>query len=130
MFHSESLGYTIAVETFYDGAHSNPLQKHYLYQYSITITNVSGKPSRLLSRTWYIEDAEGQIRKVEGPGVIGQTPWFEKGEAFNYSSFCPLPTLTGKMWGQFHMKDRDGHTFGIDTPAFHFAVPETMIDRY
>ncbi len=130
MYHSESNGYTIQVRTAFDLNQSNPLQRHFLYRYTVTITNVAGTPAKLMSRTWLIEDATGEVRKVEGPGVIGEHPWFGRGESFQYSSFCPLPTLAGKMRGQFHMRAEDGGEFSIDTPSFRFLVPEELIDRY
>jgi ApaG protein len=62
--------------------------------------------------------------------VIGQTPHFRPGQAFEYSSFCPLPTLTGEMWGYFVMLGDDKETFKIETPIFKFAVPQDFIDQY
>lgn len=127
---TETQGYRVEVKTGFDFERSNPLQKHYFFFYTINISNLEGKRAQLQSRTWYIQNADGEVRKVEGPGVVGQTPWFKTGEGFEYTSFCPLSTLTGKMWGQFHMHGIDGSEFSIDTPEFHFAVPESFIDRY
>ena len=127
---SETQGYRVDVKTGFDFDRSNPLQKQYFFFYTINIQNLSGERAQLKSRTWYIQDATGDVRKVEGPGVVGQTPWFQSGEGFEYTSFSPLPTLTGKMWGKFHMKALDGREFSIDTPEFFFSVPEEFIDRY
>lgn len=130
MFSRESLGYRVDVRTGFDLGRSNPLQKHYFFFYTVTITNNGGTPARLESRTWIIHDSDGNENRVEGPGVVGQTPWFVRGGHFEYSSFCPLPTLAGKMSGQFHMRTEDGEEFSIATPVFRFAVPEDLIDRY
>lgn len=130
LFIEESHGYRIEVRTHFDFPRSNPLQSQYLFQYTITISNLRGPHAQLLSRLWHIEDAEGEVRQVQGPGVVGHTPHFKLGDTFEYSSFCPLPTLTGKMWGHFEMLSNDGQTFEITTPVFKFAVPEEFIDRY
>ena len=118
------------MKTEFDFVNSNPMNFHYLFKYSITITNTDGVEAQLLSRKWNIKDAEGDIKTVEGPGVIGFTPNFKKGETFNYSSFSPLPTLTGEMWGHFNMMSQSGKSFKIETPHFYFRVPEDFIDRY
>jgi ApaG protein len=126
----ESFGYRIEVRTEFDFTRSNPLQGQYLFQYHITITNVGGEPAQLLTRLWHIEDAEGEVRQVKGPGVIGHTPHFKMKEVFEYSSFCPLPTMSGRMWGHFEMLGSNGKTFEITTPVFRFKIPEDFIDRY
>lgn len=129
-FISQSNGFQIEVKTEFDFENSNPLQYHYLFRYLIVITNISGPQSQLVSRMWNIKDAKGEVRIVEGPGVIDQTPFFDEGESFEYSSFCPLSTLTGEMWGYFNMVDSSGSSFKIETPRFKFKIPEEYIDRY
>lgn len=130
LFIEESHGYRIEVRTHFDFPRSNPMQGQFLFEYTVTITNVNGVDAQLLKRTWHIEDATGEVRQVHGPGVVGFTPFFKKKEKFNYSSFCPLQTMTGRMWGHFEMLSSTGETFEITTPVFKFAVPEEFIDRY
>jgi len=125
-----SHGYRVEAKPGFDFGRSNPLQKQFFFYYTITITNVSGMQAQLKTRTWHIVDADKEVRTVQGPGVVGETPWFRPGESFEYSSFCPLPTLTGMMEGQFHMRSIDGTEFSIDVPRMNFAVPEEYIDRY
>jgi ApaG protein len=129
-FVSISNNFKIEVRTEFDFDQSNPLQFQYLFQYTIRITNLGETKSQLLSRKWNIKDAKGELRYVEGPGVVGATPHFSPGESFEYQSFCPLPTLEGEMWGHFNMVDVDGKTFRIDTPVFRFQVPDEYIDNY
>ena len=126
----ESHGYRIEVRTDFDFSRSNPLQKQYLFEYTVVIRNVAGDSAQLLTRTWHIEDGEGDLRQVKGAGVVGNTPHFKRGQAFEYSSFCPLPTLTGKMWGHFEMLSENGQTFEITTPVFRFKIPAEFIDQY
>jgi ApaG protein len=129
-FVNQDQGYQIEVRTEFDFTNSNPMNFNYLFKYFISITNRTGIASQLLSRKWHIKDGNGNVKIVEGPGVIGYTPQFKIGETFNYSSFSPLPTLTGEMWGHFNMMSHDGGSFKIETPHFYFKVPEDFIDRY
>jgi len=129
-FVSISNKFKIEVNTNFDFDQSNPMQFHYLFSYTILITNNGEVPAQLISRKWNIKDGKGELKHVEGPGVIGQTPFLKPGESFEYQSFCPLPTLEGEMWGYFNMVDGEGKTFKIDTPVFRFKVPEEYIDDY
>ena len=129
-FVSISNNFKIEVKTEFDFDQSNPLQFQYLFRYTINITNEGPITAQLLSRKWNIRDGKGEIKYVEGPGVIGATPTFKPGETFEYQSFCPLPTMTGEMWGHFNMVDESGGEFRIDTPVFRFHVPEDFIDSY
>lgn len=129
-FVSTNNDFKVEIKTDFDFDQSNPLQYHYLFRYTILITNMGDVPAQLLSRKWFIKDAKGELKHVEGPGVIGQTPSFEPGHSFEYTSFCPLPTMTGEMWGHFNMADKNGRNFKVDTPVFKFHVPGKFIDRY
>lgn len=127
---SISHNFKIEIKTDFDFDQSNPMQFQYLFRYTILITNTGDAPAQLVSRKWNIKDSKGTVKFVEGPGVIGQTPHFKPGQSFEYQSFCPLPTMTGEMWGYFNMVDDNGQTFKIDTPIFHFQVPKDFIDVY
>jgi len=126
----ENNQFRVEVQTLFDFNQSNPLQFQYLFRYTILITNIGQKDAQLLFRKWNIKDAKGNIKVVEGPGVIGQTPYFKPGQSFEYSSFCPLSTMTGEMSGHFNMVDREGKPFQIETPIFKFSVPQEYIDIY
>lgn len=129
-FVSISNNFKIEVKTEFDFDQSNPLQYQYLFRYTINITNIGNTSAQLVSRKWNIKDANGAVKYVEGPGVIGATPYFKPGESFEYQSFSPLPTMEGEMWGYFNMVDENGQTFKIDTPIFRFHVPKEYIDIY
>ncbi len=129
-FISLSNSFRIEVNTEFDFDQSNPMQLNYLFRYTILITNTGSKTAQLRSRKWNIKDGKGLLKYVEGPGVVGATPFFRPGESFEYQSFCPLPTLDGEMWGHFLMVDEEGQTFKIDTPVFRFEVPAEFIDVY
>jgi ApaG protein len=127
---SENNNFRIEVKTDFDFDQSNPLNFQYLFRYTITIINKGEVSAQLLSRKWNIKDAKNDVKLVEGPGVIGQQPHLKPGESFEYSSFCPLPTMTGEMWGHFNMINNYGQSFKVDTPLFKFNVPKEFIDSY
>ena len=129
-FISENNNFRIEVKTNFDFDQSNPLNFQYLFRYTITIINRGDVSAQLLSRKWNIKDAKNVVNLVEGPGVIGQQPNFEPGQSFEYSSFCPLPTMRGEMWGHFNMINKYGQSFKIETPLFKFHVPQEFIDQY
>lgn len=129
-FVSINNNFKIEIKTAFDFDQSNPLQYQYLFRYTILITNTGTTAAQLVSRKWNIKDAKGEVKFVEGPGVIGETPHFKPGGQFEYQSFCPLPTMEGEMWGYFNMVDDSGQTFKIDTPIFRFQVPREYIDDY
>lgn len=127
---SENNNFRIEVKTDFDFEQSNPINFQYLFRYTILITNIGDVAAQLLSRKWNIKDAKNQLKFVEGPGVIGKQPYLEPNQSFEYSSFCPLPTMQGEMWGHFNMINKYGQSFKIDTPLFKFDVPKEFIDSY
>lgn len=129
-FRSLSHEFKIDVETDFDFDQSNPMLYNYMFRYTITIMNTGKRPAKLISRKWFIKDGKGNLKNVEGPGVIGATPHFPSGGSFEYQSFCPLPTMEGEMWGYFNMIYDNGEEFQIHPPTFKFSVPKEYIDVY
>jgi ApaG protein len=129
-FMTENNGFRVEVKTQFDFDQSSPLNFQYLFRYTILITNIGEISAQLLSRKWNIKDAKGSVKIVEGPGVVGQQPLLGAGQAYEYSSFCPLPTMTGEMWGHFNMINNYGQSFKLETPLFKFHVPQEFIDLY
>jgi ApaG protein len=60
----------------------------------------------------------GHTEEVRGPGVVGEQPVLAPGESFQYSSWCPLKTPTGKMYGTYQMARADGNQFDIEIAPF------------
>ena len=89
-------GITVRVTTKYLPQHSNPRAHRYLFGYFISIENGSLYTIQLLRRHWFITDGMGQVREVEGEGVVGEQPVLLPGEEFSYSSYCDLETEIGK----------------------------------
>ena len=42
-----------------------------------------------------ITNSDGKVQTVRGPGVIGKQPVLKPGQSFEYTSGCPLDTVTG-----------------------------------
>ena len=115
------------VESRYEPGRSAPGEGHYFFSYRVRIANQGGATAQLLSRLWIISDDYGRERRVEGPGVVGETPVLAPGEAFEYQSFCPLPTPFGEMRGHYLMKLVDtGERFEAHIDPFPLAAPGTV----
>ena len=97
---------------------SAPSQRLYFFAYTITIRNVGQIAAQLISRTWNVNDANGHTEKVKGLGVIGQQPFLQPGEKFEYTSGTRLSTPTGTMHGSFFCVAEDGEKFDVDVPMF------------
>lgn len=117
-------GITVSVETQYLSAHSNPRELKFLFGYHIVIENGSPFTVQLLRRHWLIQDSDGQLREVEGEGVIGVQPVLQAGESHEYASFCNLETEIGKMRGTYLMSRLDdGSLFEVTIPEFRMVAP-------
>ena len=108
----------IDVQARYVPEQSQPEAQHYLFSYTIRVTNNGPITAQLLSRHWIISDGWGRQEEVKGSGVIGQQPKIRPGETFEYSSFCPLTTPTGNMRGSFAMMNQKGKRFEVRIPLF------------
>jgi ApaG protein len=97
---------------------SAPEQGHFVFSYTITITNVGQVAAQLISRTWNINDANGHTERVRGLGVVGHQPLLKPGEKFEYTSGTRLHTPTGTMHGSFFCVAEDGEKFDTDVPMF------------
>ncbi|WP_276495660.1 Co2+/Mg2+ efflux protein ApaG [Pontibacter litorisediminis] len=117
-------GVKVTVTTNYLPDYSSPVQQHFVFAYRIKIENNSEFTVKLLRRHWYIHDATGQMREVEGEGVVGQQPTLEPGEMHEYVSGCNLKTGIGKMRGTYLMERMvDGRKFDVTIPEFTLVVP-------
>ncbi|MFO1194595.1 MAG: Co2+/Mg2+ efflux protein ApaG [Rhodoferax sp.] len=97
---------------------SAPAQGHYVFAYTITITNTGEVAAQLISRTWNVNDAQGHTEKVKGLGVVGHQPLLQPGEKFEYTSGTRLRTPTGTMHGSYFCVAEDGERFETDIPMF------------
>lgn len=119
-------GIRVDVVTRFSSERSAPLRSLWFFAYTVTITNESGAPARLLRRRWIITDAEGRVEHVEGAGVVGETPRLAPGETFTYTSGCPLRTPFGSMRGGYEMVRDDGTSFEVAIPTFRLLQPNAL----
>ena len=117
-------GVRVSIETSYQQEYSSPMQAHYVFTYRINIENYGEHTIRLLRRHWFIYDANGLIREVEGEGVVGQQPTLEPGTSHEYVSGCNLQTEMGKMRGTYLVERIvDGKQFSVIIPEFMLIAP-------
>lgn len=104
--------------------HSEPIDGHYVWAYTIEVANYGKSPVRLLNRYWNITDADGLTHEVAGVGVVGEQPVIAPGESFRYTSGTSLNTASGLMLGRYSMQQADnGEPFEVDIPAFSLDSP-------
>ncbi|MFN8436616.1 MAG: Co2+/Mg2+ efflux protein ApaG [Cytophagales bacterium] len=117
-------GVKISVETSFLPGYTNSDREHFVFSYQITIENNSEYTIQLLRRHWFIFDSIGELREVEGEGVIGQQPVLEPGQLHTYVSGCNLRSNMGTMKGTYLMERQiDGHNFEVLIPEFQLVAP-------
>jgi ApaG protein len=119
-------GVRVQVRSAYIPERSAPRQGHYFFAYFVRISNLGRQTVQLVTREWVITDANGNVERVHGPGVVGEQPVLEPGESFEYSSFCPLPTPIGSMQGSYQMVSPSGERFDALIAPFSLAVPTAI----
>ena len=85
-------GIRIEVRSEFLAERSSPREEQYLFQYHVRISNVGTETAQLVSREWTITNADGEVERVKGGGVIGEYPVLPPGGSFEYTSYCPLKT--------------------------------------
>jgi ApaG protein len=114
----------VHVETQYQEEQSEPLNDLFLFAYHIHIQNNSDHTIQLMRRHWFIFDSNGEIREVEGEGVVGVQPILHPGDSHTYISACNLRSDMGKMTGSYEFERlEDGQTFEVTVPEFNLVAP-------
>jgi ApaG protein len=124
----EHIRYQISVQpkvTFLEDQ-SDPARRHFVFAYTITVTNTGSVAAQLVSRHWIITDGENRVQEVKGPGVVGQQPVLKPGESFEYTSGASIPTAVGTMRGSYQMVAEDGTAFDAPIPPFTLSIPRTL----
>ena len=112
----------VRVEPKYDEERSMPPSNTFFWTYQVTIRNLGKLKVQLRSRYWRIIDAQGDVREVRGPGVVGEEPVIEPGGSYTYQSIAPLKTPTGFMGGSYQMEGKAG-LFDVAIPTFSLDSP-------
>ncbi len=118
MYRSVTHNIRVTVTPQYLPERSEPDAKRYFWAYTVEIANQGDRPMQLRSRHWRITDAMGRTEEVRGPGVVGEEPVIQPGNAFTYTSGCPLKTSSGIMVGSYQMQDEDGQHARCGYPRF------------
>ena len=78
---------TVIVQPVYLDGQSDVLARRFVFAYFVRIENNGIDDVQLLRRHWFIRDALGDIKEVEGEGVVGKQPLIPPGprEASDWS---------------------------------------------
>ena len=123
MYRSNTRGIEVTVLPQFVAEQSEPELGHFFWAYTIEVVNQGPETVQLVSRHWVITDANGHTEEVRGAGVVGEQPVLQNGEAFRYTSGCPLKTPSGIMHGSYHMVTEEGVGFEVEIPAFSLDSP-------
>jgi ApaG protein len=125
MYQSVTRNIAVTVSARFMADRSSTDDNKYFWAYTVEIRNRGEKTVQLKSRHWVITDGVGKTEEVSGPGVVGEEPVLEPGQAFEYTSGVPLPTPSGFMTGTYGMVTLDGERFDIEIPVFSLDSPDT-----
>lgn len=126
MFSETTASITVTVRPVFIEEQSSPDEDKYVWAYKVRIENRGRETVQLLNRHWKITDARGKLEEVRGPGVVGEQPVLKPGEAFEYTSGCPLRTPSGFMAGTYEMERPDGSRFEVRIPMFSLDSPHAQ----
>jgi ApaG protein len=116
----------VEIKTAYIAGQSDPDDGRYTFAYFVTIRNQGSMAAKLLRRHWIITDANDQVQEVRGEGVVGEQPYLQPGESFDYTSGTILETPVGMMQGSYTMIADDGTEFEAEIAPFTLATPNIL----
>ena len=116
----------VDVVTNYIPEQSAPDEDRFVFAYTITIRNTGNLAAKLLTRHWIINDANGKVQEVHGEGVVGEQPYLQPGESFQYTSGTVIETPVGSMEGTYQMVTDDGDAFNAIIPVFTLSYPNAL----
>lgn len=124
VYEAETRGIAVRIATDFLPEESSQARSLWVWSYTVEIENRGSQAVQLVSRHWIITDGLNRTEEVRGPGVVGAQPDLRPGEAFRYTSACPLPTPSGLMRGSYRMVTAEGDSFDVATPAFSLDLPQ------
>ena len=120
-------GVRVTVRSRFLPEHSSPQATRFVFAYRVRIENVAHEgPVQLRTRHWIITNQLGEVEEVRGPGVVGEQPRLEPGQAFEYPSGAVLETPRGTMHGSYQMEREDGSAFDATIAPFALAMPYSL----
>jgi len=125
---------TVSTATSFIENQSDIENNHFVFSYTITISNLSNQVVQLLSRHWIIKDANSKTEEIYGEGVIGEQPIISPGESYSYTSGAIIETEIGTMEGRYFLVAKNDHSnienkksqFEIAIPKFTLSIPRTL----
>jgi ApaG protein len=120
------LSVRVEPEVVYSAEHSDVAADHYVFHYHIRITNTGSESVQLISRHWFIRDANEQVQEVRGMGGVGQQPTLAPGESYEYGSSTALGTPYGSMSGCYQLVTQDGTRFEAEIPEMHLVAHRVL----
>ncbi len=109
---------TVRVRPVYLDGQSSIIERKFVFAYFIRIENNGPGNVQLLRRHWFIQDGSGEVKEVEGEGVVGNQPTIASGRWHEYNSFCVLESFEGSMEGTYLMERPNGEQFHVAIPRF------------
>jgi ApaG protein len=122
----------VSARSKYQPDYSSPKEQRYTFSYLVRIVNEGQEPVRLLRRHWMIISATGDVKEVEGAGIVGQTPTIMPGEFYEYTSWVQFDTPLGLMHGTYLMEqpatspEEKAVYFRAEIPRFSHMAPELL----
>ena len=123
VYEAETAGVKIRVQPRFLHDESMPASGRYVWSYTVEIENGSDETWTLTMRHWDIVDSQGRRQRVDGEGVVGQTPTLEPGKSFKYSSGAPLSAPSGMMGGSYTFVSDSGDELLARIPTFSLDSP-------
>lgn len=123
MYSATTRGITVTVKPTFLEDQSQPSERYFVWAYHVRIENNGSYAVQLRTRHWRITDGAGRLQEVKGDGVVGEQPTLSPGQAFEYTSGCPLGTPSGIMVGSYQMLTASGEAFDVAIPAFSLDSP-------
>lgn len=118
--------FTVTVVPRFIASQSDPDNDEFVFAYTVSVRNTGDIAAKLVSRHWIITDGNHNVEEVRGEGVVGEQPVLEPGEAFEYTSGCPLETPVGTMRGTYHCVAADGTAFDTTIHEFVLSMPRVL----
>lgn len=101
-----------------------------VWSYNMKIVNKGNRVIKLKRRYFKIVDDKGEVKEVEGEGVIGKQPEILPNDFFEYQSSISLEADSAIMSGHYIMEYMDNDesqvvaipNFSLDTPANDYII--------
>ena len=127
MSNTTALGISIEIKTWFRDDLSSDSGSSFIHNYQIKITNNMKYPVQLLSREWTVRHLIHGESKVNGEGVVGQTPILFRDESFEYTSGCELLSSVGYMQCKFYFKNLENdEIIDAEIPRFYMCYPPLL----